>query len=192
MFNPAHAIARRLSWNFALVTSLLLSVGIAPVVFAQDGVPEPPAATSEPELDEPEAQELTDEQLRAIECNRLITVSNQAVSEVQSVTQTDGAAQIEMFLQISNIADRASAAMKIISLSDEQLDGFRQRFIAMYTDTSQAVRDLSAATRLSDEAAARQAYDAMLTATNQEAPLVNDVNAYCDRQAQQDRLQRTE
>jgi hypothetical protein len=178
-------------WAIALSLSLLLP-GFTVSANAQDNSPPETPATPETTEESEPSEEPSEDRIRLIECNRLITISNQAVDEVQAVTQSENRSNPESLVSIANIADRASAAMKIIELTDDQLEAFRQRFIAMYTGTSQAVRNLEAASRVTDSTAAQEAYNSLIEATTQEEPLVNEVNAYCNSAVGQDSLQRPE
>ncbi|MBI4780902.1 MAG: hypothetical protein HY785_06210 [Oscillatoriophycideae cyanobacterium NC_groundwater_1537_Pr4_S-0.65um_50_18] len=113
------------------------------------------------------------------QCNKLIKVANEAVSAVQNVTQTATPDNVAAMSQIATAADKAKADMQGLQIGDEQLKGFQTRFISMYTDTGKATRDLVAAAGAKDAAAAQTAFDALKTATDQEGPLVNQVNTYC-------------
>jgi len=113
------------------------------------------------------------------QCNKLIKVANEAVSAVQSVTQTATPDNVAAMSKIAEAADKAKADMQGLQISDEKLKGFQTRFVSMYTDTSKATRDLVAAAGAKDAVAAQKAFDALKTATDQEGPLVNQVNTYC-------------
>lgn len=113
------------------------------------------------------------------QCNKLIEVANQAVTEVQSVTQNASPDNVEAMSKIADAADKAKADMQSIKLGDEKLQQFQGRFITMYTDTSKATRDLVTAASAKDADSAQKAFDSLKTATDLEAPLVNEVNTYC-------------
>ena len=113
------------------------------------------------------------------QCNKLIKVANGAVSSVQSVTQNAKANNVEAMSKIAEAADKAKADMQGLQLGDEKLKAFQTRFITMYTDTSQATRNLVKAAGDKNAASAQQAFDSLKTATDREAPLVSEVNKYC-------------
>ncbi|MBD3880529.1 hypothetical protein IFO70_02035 [Phormidium tenue FACHB-886] len=113
------------------------------------------------------------------QCNRLIKVANEAVSSVQTVTQNASPDNVEAMTKIADAADKAKADMQGLQIGDERLKAFQTRFVSMYTDTSKATRDLVAAAGAKDATAAQTAFDALKTATDQEAPLVSEVNTYC-------------
>jgi DNA repair ATPase RecN len=81
--------------------------------------------------------------------------------------------------KIANITDQTAATMQSLNIRDEQLHRFRDRFVKMYTDTSQATRSLASARNQHNNTSAQQAYSALQTATNQEGTLVTEINTYC-------------
>jgi hypothetical protein len=113
------------------------------------------------------------------QCNKLIEVANKAVSDVQAITASANSQDVGAMAKIADTADQAKASMESLELSDEKLKDFQQRFVSMYTDTSKATRDLVAAVGADNSQGAEQAYTALQTATNQETPLVTEVNGYC-------------
>lgn len=115
------------------------------------------------------------------QCNKLIEVANRAVTEVQAVTQTanPNPDNVGAMSKIADAADKAKTDMGDLKVSDDKLKGFQTRFITMYTDTSKATRDLVTAANAKDAESAQKSFNALKTATDQEAPLVNEVNTYC-------------
>jgi len=113
------------------------------------------------------------------QCNRLIEVANRAVVEVQAVTRSSNPRDVAAMSKIANITDQTAATMQSLNIRDEQLHRFRDRFVKMYTDTSQATRSLASARNQQNNTSAQQAYSALQTATNQEGTLVTEINTYC-------------
>jgi hypothetical protein len=113
------------------------------------------------------------------QCNRLIEVANNAVTEVQSVTSAVNPADPESLNQIAQTAQTAADNMTAIEVEDETLQGFQTRFIDMYTATSAASTKIYEALKAQDNATAQTALQELQTATAQEGPLVDEVNAYC-------------
>ncbi|MBD2464711.1 hypothetical protein H6G89_27280 [Oscillatoria sp. FACHB-1407] len=118
------------------------------------------------------------------QCNKLIEVANKAVSDVQAITTSANPQDVNAMTQIAETADQARASMEALELSDESLQAFKQRFVTMYADTSKATRDLVTAVNANNSQGAEAAYTALQTATDQETPLVNEVNTYCGGTAQ--------
>lgn len=125
---------------------------------------------------------------RVSQCNQLISVANQAVTQVQSVTQGANAAatpgnptanNVEAMTRIATAADQARAEMEALQFSDQQLTDFQSRFVAMYTEIATATRALVSGANANNSQAAQQAFTALKTATDKEAPLVQEVNNYC-------------
>lgn len=115
------------------------------------------------------------------QCNQLIDIANRAVTEVEAVTAASepDSRNAEAFASITETAQQAASQLESIDLNDEQLQTFRQRFIRLYRDTSEATEALVSAVEAQDLPAAEAAYEKLETATGQEVPLVNEVNQYC-------------
>jgi hypothetical protein len=116
------------------------------------------------------------------QCSKLIEIANRAVSGVKAVSENPKPDSVDSMNKIADVASNAKTQMEGLSLSDEKLKGFQTRFVAMYTDTNKATRDLVAAAQAKNAPAAQQAFDALQSATSQESPLVNEVNSYCEAQ----------
>jgi hypothetical protein len=125
------------------------------------------------------------------QCNELISVANEAVAQVQSVTQgtnatavpgnptANAANNVEAMTRIATAADQARGEMEALEFSDQQLTEFKSRFVAMYTEIGTATRELVSSANANNSQAAQQAFNALKTATDKEAPLVEAVNQYC-------------
>ncbi|HEY9619086.1 MAG TPA: hypothetical protein V6C78_01895 [Crinalium sp.] len=115
------------------------------------------------------------------ECNSLITTANQAMTNLQwaVLDSTNSSDSNQALLQIAEIADQASATMQTLELTDGQLQTFRDRYVTIYTSAAQANRDLVTAVRQQNSQAAQQAYETITTSTQQEEPLINEINSYC-------------
>lgn len=116
------------------------------------------------------------------QCSKLINIANQAVRGVEQVSDSARPDSIEQMNEIADVANGAKAEMEALQLNDEQLRSYQTRFVTMYTDTNQATRDLVTAAEAKDAQAAKQAFNALQTATAQEEPLVTEVNGYCEIQ----------
>lgn len=113
------------------------------------------------------------------QCNKLIEVANKAVGDVQDVTSSANPEDVNAMIKIADTADQAKSTMETLELNDEKLKGFQQRFVTMYQETSTATRSLVDAVGKQDNQAAETAYNNLQAATDQETPLVNEVNEYC-------------
>lgn len=116
---------------------------------------------------------------KVAQCNRLIEAANTAVTEVQAVTTSASANDPEALNSIADTADGAVTTMQGLEFADETLQGYQQRFVEMYTATSEASRRIYDAVNAQDNAAAQTALTDLQTATGQETALVNEVNTYC-------------
>ncbi|MCU0569647.1 MAG: hypothetical protein MUF49_24130 [Oculatellaceae cyanobacterium Prado106] len=117
---------------------------------------------------------------KASQCNKLIGVANQAVQSVEEVTSTATPDNIDALNRIATAAEQANQGMRNLSLGDQELRRFQERFVAMYDETNRATRALVAAAQQKDAAASQTAFEALKTATDKEAPLVDQVNQYCN------------
>ncbi|MGF1537419.1 MAG: hypothetical protein ACFB4J_13190 [Elainellaceae cyanobacterium] len=113
------------------------------------------------------------------QCNQLIGVANQAVTEVEAVTSNSAPRDTETFSSITEAAQQAAAQLEAIDLTDEQLQSYRQRFIKLYSETGEATEQLVTAVEGQNLPAAQDAYTLLEDATSQEEPLVQEVNQYC-------------
>ncbi|MBW4468398.1 MAG: hypothetical protein KME07_23475 [Pegethrix bostrychoides GSE-TBD4-15B] len=113
------------------------------------------------------------------QCSKLIEIANQAVTGVKAVSENPNPDNINSMNKIADVANTAKASMQELSLSDPQLRDYQTRFVAMYTDTNQATRDLVTAAEAKNAQSAQQAFESLKTATAQEGPLVTAVNDYC-------------
>ena len=113
------------------------------------------------------------------QCNKLIDVANKAVADVQAITTSANPQDVTAMTRIAETADQARGSMEALELADDQLETFRQQFVTMYSETSQATRDLVTAVNANNSQNAETAYNALQTATDKETPLVNEVNTYC-------------
>ncbi len=111
---------------------------------------------------------------RVSQCNRITTVANQLKSfEVPRNSQG--------LAQLADRVDRVSQEMRAVKVSDPKLQELQGRFVTMYEASGQAMRKRSnAATeknRLAFDAAAKEVREVAAT----EAPLIEELNQYCDR-----------
>ncbi|NJO73828.1 MAG: hypothetical protein HC833_08780 [Leptolyngbyaceae cyanobacterium RM1_406_9] len=118
-------------------------------------------------------------QNKVAQCNQLIEVANQAVTDVQAITENASPDDPAAFLRIADTAEQARTNLEAIELTDEQLQTYQESFIAIYTSTSESTRNLVEAVNAQDNQAAQQAYDALQQAVSEEPELVTEVNNYC-------------
>lgn len=116
---------------------------------------------------------------RAAQCNRLTEVTNKTVGEVQTVVSATSQPSAEALLRVADSFDQGRQEMEALSLSDEQLQVFQGRFVTLYQDVSTSARTLADALSEQNFSDAQRARSDFQTATEREAPLVEDVNAYC-------------
>lgn len=122
-------------------------------------------------------------QNKIAQCNQLIEVANEAVTEVQAITENASPDDPAAFLRIADTADQAKTNLQAIEVTDGQLQTYQERFVTLYTNTGDSTRNLVEAVNAQDNQAAQQAYDALQQAIAEEPNLVNEVNGYCGGRA---------
>lgn len=120
-------------------------------------------------------------QSRVAQCNKMIQVANQAVSDAKVVTNNlpKDDSQAEAMRQAAAIMDKASTDMNAIEVTDETLQDYQASFAKMYSDMSQAMGEFAVAFEQKDRQAAEAAQMNLQQATTPERQLVDTLNAYC-------------
>lgn len=119
---------------------------------------------------------------RQSQCVKLVAIANQAVEELQATIQANANPNNSAYLKVAETVEQAKTAMTAVELIDPQLQTFQKRFIDMYAALGETARALADAVEKQDAAAAETAQTAFQQATQQEEPLVNEVNTYCSAQ----------
>ncbi|MGI0491882.1 hypothetical protein ACN4EG_08720 [Alkalinema pantanalense CENA528] len=113
------------------------------------------------------------------QCNQLITITNTATTELQDTSTAKGEA-VETMKKMVEILDRNVQSFKGISLSDPRLQGFQQRLVGLYANTRDAGLMLVKAAERKDEKAMQDALVILTAASEEELPLIDDINRYCN------------
>ena len=113
------------------------------------------------------------------QCNKIIKVANQAVTEAKSITNGGQASDSKAMLKAADAMEKASKDMEAIKVNDQKLQDYQTRFVTMYRDTSKATRDFVAAFKKKDRSAAETALTNLQKATTPEKQLVEGINVYC-------------
>lgn|ERR687886_105082 len=113
------------------------------------------------------------------QCNKIIKVANQAVTEAKSITNGGQASDSKAMLKAADAMEKASKDMEAIKVNDQKLQDYQTRFVTMYRDTSKATRDFVAAFKKKDRSAAEAALTNLQKATTPEKQLVEGINVYC-------------
>src|SRR5919202_2439445 len=75
------------------------------------------------------------------QCNKIIKVANQAVTEAKSITNGGQASDPKAMLKAADAMEKASTEMKALNVKDAKLRDYQAGFIKMYGDTSKATRN---------------------------------------------------
>ena len=113
------------------------------------------------------------------QCNRLSQVVNGTVAEVQAVVQANSQPNDQAFSAVADRFEQGKAAISAVEISDAQLNDYKGQLLTLYDQIIAAARKVSTALEQENFDAARAAHQEFLTAANQESPLVDEVNTYC-------------
>ncbi|MGC1393944.1 MAG: hypothetical protein WA828_06645 [Coleofasciculaceae cyanobacterium] len=113
------------------------------------------------------------------QCNKIIKIANDAVSQAKTVTNGGQASDPKSMLQAAEAMEKASKQMTDIPVNDPKLKDYQTGFVKMYGDTSKATRDFVKAFEKKDRSAAERALTSLQQATLPEKQLVTDINTYC-------------
>lgn len=113
------------------------------------------------------------------QCNKIIKIANNAVSQAKTVTNGGQASDPKSMLQAAEAMEKASEQMTDIPVNDPKLKDYQMGFVKMYGDTSKATRDFVKAFEKKDRPAAERALTSLQQATLPEKQLVTDINTYC-------------
>ena len=97
----------------------------------------------------------------------------------RKIRQSIAANQFDELTKAATSLDNYAKELEALEIKDEQLQGFKTRFIKMYKDTGQSSRDLVAAAKKQDRAGVEKSLKDLQAATSQESSLVDEVNKYC-------------
>ncbi len=113
------------------------------------------------------------------QCNKIIKIANEAVSQAKTVTNGGQASDPKAMLKAADAMEQASQKMTNLGVNDPKLKDYQTGFVRMYRDTSKATRDFVAAFDKKDRTAAEKALTNLQQATIPEKQLVADINVYC-------------
>lgn len=119
------------------------------------------------------------------QCNKIIQVANQAVSEAKAVTKGGQISDPQAMLKAADSMEKASQEMEAIEVKDAKLQDYQAGFITMYRDTSKSTRDFVTAFQKKERSTAEAALTKLQQATAPEKQLVQEINTYCSGQGAQ-------
>lgn len=117
---------------------------------------------------------------KVTQCNKIITVANQAVNDAKTVTNGGQSSDPNAMLKAADAMDKAAKDMEAIKVQDDKLKNYQSGFIGMYRTTSKATREFVAAFQKKDRPAAETSLKNLQQATRPEKDLVSQINGYCN------------
>ncbi|MFW6358878.1 MAG: hypothetical protein ACOC0N_06655 [Chroococcales cyanobacterium] len=115
------------------------------------------------------------------QCREIITIANETVNQARTVTQGGQTNDPQAILQAADMMEQAAQDLEAIAVEDEQLQSYKEGFIAMYQDTSTATRNFVEAYEQKNREAAEEALTNLQEAMKPEQELVTGINNYCNQ-----------
>ncbi|HLO89098.1 MAG TPA: hypothetical protein VK203_29390 [Nostocaceae cyanobacterium] len=117
---------------------------------------------------------------KVAQCNKITKVANQAAQVSQqegknAQTKKDSAS----FKKFASKIDEITTELKAIEVKDEKLQGFQTRFVTVYQDLSQGLKDTAVAIDKKNAKAINSILTKMQKTSNDETSLVKEINSYC-------------
>jgi hypothetical protein len=111
---------------------------------------------------------------KLIQCNKIIQVANKFETIATDVTK-DAAG----FEKIAAQIDEISKEMQTLKVDNETLGGFRDRFVQIYQETSQSMREISKAIGARNATKIAKATESLKATVAKETSLNGEINRYC-------------
>lgn len=116
---------------------------------------------------------------RISECNQIVNVANQTVTEAKGITPKSLVSNPEAMLKVANAMDKAAQLMEALEIRDAQIKTYQVGLVGMYRDTSKATKDFVGAFKQRNRPAAETALRSLKQATVNEPELVAGIKNYC-------------
>lgn len=120
-------------------------------------------------------------QAKVTQCNQIIEITNETVSNAKSINNSPNTEQDKAMLRVANYMDSAVVKLEELAITDQTLKDYKSQFIKMYKETSQATRNFVDAYNRRNRSEAESAIQALQAATSPEKQLVADINNYCSK-----------
>jgi regulator of replication initiation timing len=109
---------------------------------------------------------------RVTECNKLYKTANRT----KNITRPKNAKEFERVAEdIATIAEE----MQVLKLEDSKLKDFRSRLASVYSESSQAAKDISKAYSDKKQPEIAQINKVTKAIRNRESKLIDEINQYC-------------
>jgi hypothetical protein len=112
---------------------------------------------------------------RITQCNKLIRVIN---AEQEPIKQASGS-DPESLKKLADALDNVSEKVSEVSIEDEAVVGFRDRYANLAGELAKAARDTATALEAKDSETAEEAAKHMASFGTRESELVGEINGYC-------------
>lgn len=120
-----------------------------------------------------------DYQSKVFQCNQISLIVNEAVRDVNNVSNKNNFSDNENLLIAANKMDDHAQKLETVAIADSILQSYKSRFAKMYKDTSTATSNLVTAFNNQNREQVELAMEALQAATSLEEQLVEDINDYC-------------
>jgi len=116
---------------------------------------------------------------KIIQCNRIVQVTNQAVSKTKEITNSGQNTDPKSMLAASKAMTKAAEEMAAIEVADENLKTIQASFADWYRAASKNTANVAAALDRQDRKAFESALVDFRQSSESEEKLVNKINTYC-------------
>ncbi|MEA5507340.1 hypothetical protein VB735_30455 [Halotia wernerae UHCC 0503] len=117
---------------------------------------------------------------KVVQCNKLIKVANQATVLGQKLGRNSQSVKSAKGLtEIASKIDQIATEMKALEIKDEKLQGFQDRFLKLYQDSSKNLNQTAIAIDKKNIPAASKFLASLKKSSNEEAAIVKEMNGYC-------------
>lgn len=117
------------------------------------------------------------QQQKLSQCNRLVTVINEAANAQPVEVGRTIAEDDKMLLTLASRLEQYAVDLEMMNFTDKTLRGYQKRYVQLYRDISKASADLAnAPITLRDVSLATRN---LMLVRDRETPLVDEVNQYC-------------
>jgi len=113
------------------------------------------------------------------QCNTIIEVVNETVNKARQILDNTQFSTSESMWETVETMNNAAKKMESLSLNDPTLLNYQSRYVTMYRNMSQAMREFAVAFERRDRDAAEVAQQSLQSATNPEQTLTDSLNNYC-------------
>ncbi len=117
---------------------------------------------------------------KVVQCNKVIKVANQATVLGQQLGKNSQSAKSPKGLtELATKIDQIATEMKALEIKDEKLQGFQDRFLKLYQDSSKNLNQTATAIDKKNIPAVNQFLASLKKSSSEEKAIIKEINGYC-------------